>query len=300
MAACLAFGHADPVTVKPSTPPGTELVHFVAYNLHNYALKPSTEARSSPPKAEREIVSLIQILGQMKPDVLGVCEMGSEEDLLDLQQRLKSAGMDLPHREWVAGADSSRHLALLSRFPIIKRESKGELHYLMDETQLPVQRGLLDVTLSVSEHYQLRLVGLHLKSQRDTPEADQAMMRRQEAHTVRLHINSILETAPETNLLVYGDLNESKDQPGIRELKGPIGAPLALKDLALADSFGEKWTYYHEPADEYSRIDYALASASLAPEIRLKQSGIYGEKDWKDASDHRPLLVAILPIDQGK
>jgi endonuclease/exonuclease/phosphatase family metal-dependent hydrolase len=153
--------------------------------------------------------------------------------------------------------------------------------------------------VQINEHFQLRLLGLHLKSQREVEETDQALMRRQEAHLARCHIDEILTAEPQANLLIYGDCNEAKDQPGLREIKGVPGQPAALRELPLADEAGEKWTYHYEPADEYSRIDFAFVSPALLPEVRLKQSGIYPGHDWNEASDHRPLLVTLLPIDQG-
>lgn len=281
---------------SPAAPDKLAPIRIVSYNVRNYALRPIADPRAPrKPKGEREIAALLTILESLKPDILGLCEIGSEEDLKDLQQRLKNAGTDLPHSEYVNGVDRARHLALLSRYPIVKRDSQAELYYISDDTRLPMQRGMLDVTVQINADYHLRLLGLHLKSQRETTDAEQAMMRRQEAHLVRLRVDSILKNSPEENLLVYGDLNESRDQPGVREIKGALGSPRALRDLPLADASGEKWTYYYEPADEYSRIDFALASAGLMPEIRLKLSGIYGAEGWDVASDHRPLFIFLVP-----
>ncbi len=293
MAACLLGGG-----VAAETSPDAGLVRFVAYNLHNYALQPSLERNASPPKSEREILQMIKILAELKPDLLGVCEMGSEEDLGDLQRRLEAVGLPMPHREWVQGADPSRHLALLSRFPIIARQSRTDLRYPLDQVMRPIQRGILDVTVQIEPNYSLRLLGLHLKSRREVEDAEQALMRRHEAHLVRQHINEILNTDPATNLLVYGDCNESKEEPGLREIKGAPGQPNALRELSLADDAGEKWTYFYEPADEYSRIDFAFVSAELMPEIKMKHCGIYPGRDWNEASDHRPLFVSFHPVDQ--
>ena len=273
-------------------------MRFVAYNLHNYSLQLSTERNASPPKSEREILQMLKILAELKPDILGVCEMGREDDLTDLQRRLEAVGLALPHREWVQGADPSRHLALLSRFPIAARHSRTDLRYPLDQVMRPIQRGILDVTVQIAPNYSLRLLGLHLKSRREVEDAEQALMRRHEAHLVRQHVNEILDAAPGTNLLVYGDCNESKEEPGLREIKGAPGQPHALRELPLTDDAGEKWTYFYEPADEYSRIDFAFASAELMPEVNLKQSGIYPGRDWNEASDHRPLFVSLQPVDQ--
>ena len=65
----------------------------------------------------------------------------------------------------------------------------------------PFQRGILDATLQVTPDYQLRLIGIHLKSRREVEEGDQAVMRRHEAVLLREHVEAILEAAPHTNLL---------------------------------------------------------------------------------------------------
>jgi endonuclease/exonuclease/phosphatase family metal-dependent hydrolase len=298
MAACLAFGKEPPLTSKETAPETSEkAIRIVAYNVRNYRLQASGEKRGTAAKPEREIEALVKILQHLKPDVLGICEMGQRQDLADLQRRLKLAGIDLPHQEWVDGPDADRHLALLSRFPIAQRDSQTRLYYRLDTAQLPVQRGILDVTLAINPHYQLRMVGLHLKSQREVAEGDQALMRRNEAHVVRNYLDQVLQKQPLVNLLVYGDLNETKDQPGIRELKGAEASQGILRDIPLADEVGDRWTYFYEPADEYARIDYLLASAGVVHELRPRQSFIYRGSDWSMASDHRPLALTILPID---
>ncbi len=296
-AACLALLLVGNAAFGEDKPIGVQ-VKFVSYNLHNYILRPEAGS-STPAKSEREISRMVKILAELKPDIIGLEEMGTEEDLTDLQERLRAAGINLPEREWVGGPDPVRHVALLSRFPIASRNSRPSLTYQLDNAHLPMQRGLLDVTLQVEPGYQLRLIGLHLKSQREVEDADQALMRREEAHLARLHVEQILTTTPQTNLLLFGDLNESRDQPGVRELKGPIGQPTSLRELGLEDTNGARWTYYHEPSDTYSHIDYAMASPGLVPELRLKLSGVYGGRDWSEASDHRPIFLTLVPVEQN-
>ena len=175
-AACLALVGLTTVHADEATD-GVR-VKFVAYNLHNYMLQPNPEPRSSPPKPEREISRLVRILTELKPDVLGLEEIGTQEDLADLQSRLKAAGVDLPEKEWVQGPDPVRHVALLSKFPIVARNSRPNLTYTLDDAHLPMQRGILDVTVQLESTYQMRLVGLHLKSQREVEVTrNQALMR---------------------------------------------------------------------------------------------------------------------------
>jgi len=301
-AAFWLFGCAAPALAQgdPAAPAVPDL-RFTTYNLKNYlhTVRPPAEGSSERPKPIREQQAIVSILLKVKPDILGVCEMGSPEDLAHLQADLKAGGLDLPHLEHVQGDDPARHVALLGRFPIIARQPVTHLRYQLDESGFPVQRGFLDVTVAVSPSYTLRLIGTHLKSRRDVPEADQALMRRNEAHLMRQYIDGLLTAGPQTNLLVYGDFNDTRDQPGVKAIKGLTGSAAALTEIAAEDESGERWTYYYPEADEYSRIDFVLASAALLPEMRESQSFLYGGKDWIKASDHRPVTVVIHPDDNA-
>ncbi len=279
-------------------------VTFAAWNLRNYlhtVNAPATRApRDTKPKPAEEIGSVTAILIALRPDILGVCEMGGRDDLAALQQRLKDAGLDLPHSEWIEAADTNRHLALLSRYPIVARQPQTRLSYLLDESKLPVQRGFLDVTLQVTTDYQLRCIGTHLKSRRDVPEASETLMRRNEAHLLRQYVDGLLTAAPETNLLVYGDFNDTRDQPPVRAVPGARSSETYLTPVAPADDAGERWTYFFADNDTYSRIDFLFASKGLNPELDDKQCRIYSGPDWLKASDHRALTAIIKPLDKGR
>ena len=277
-------------------------IRFTAWNLKNYlhTVVPPPEGSTNRPKPPKEQQATVSILTQIRPDIIGVCEMGSPADLAHLQAALKAAGLDLPHTEHVQGDDPDRHLALLSRFPIASRQPVTQPRYLLDNSEFPVQRGFLDVSIAVTPNYTLRLVGAHLKSRRDVPEADQALMRRNEAHLLRQHLDTILTATPETNLLLYGDFNDTRDQPGVKAIKGLRGSTVAFTEIAAEDASGERWTYYYPEADEYSRIDFLLASPALLPEVRENQSFLYSGKDWIQASDHRPVTTVIHPDDAAK
>lgn len=248
----------------------------------------------SAPKPDDEKEAVVGIIAGRKPAIVGVVEMGTREDLADLQSRLKARGLDYPHVEWHEGLDPYRHVALLSRFPITDRQSRN-LPFDLNGQPQGVQRGVLDVTVDVSPTYRLRLVGLHLKSRRPVPEFDQAALRAKEAWHVRRYLDGILTEAPDTRLLVFGDFNDTKNTYPIRELLGPRNSPTRLVDALLTDSRGHRWTHYWRTADEYSRIDFILASQALLPEIDRAKSGIDDSPNWLDASDHRAIFVTITP-----
>ena len=103
----------------------------------------------------------------------------------------------------------------------------------------------------------------------------------------------ILEIDPQTNLLLFGDLNDAKNQYPIREIIGWKGLPNYMMDVWLRDSRGEHWTYYWKDADEYSRLDYFLVSPGLVKEVVLEKCGISDSPFWNEASDHRAIYAVI-------
>src|SRR4029453_9992579 len=97
------------------------------------------------------------------------------------------AGTDLPHTEYIVAGDEDRHLALLSRYPIVARESQTDLRFELNGREESVRRGILDVTLQVNADYRLRCVGVHLKSKLPVPQGE-ALIRRFEAQKLRQHL----------------------------------------------------------------------------------------------------------------
>jgi endonuclease/exonuclease/phosphatase family metal-dependent hydrolase len=278
----------------------SEEIVVASYNLQSYLFVEAREplAPNAAPKPEREIAAVVKILGQIRPDILGLIEIGDESMLDDLQQRLKRVGLDYSHREWVQGVDPQRHIGLLSKFPIVERNSRDDVWFELDNKILRMQRGILDVTVQVSPEYRLRLVGAHLKSRRAVPEYDQALMRAKEAWSLRQHLNQILAKDPKVNLLLFGDLNDTKNEFPVREIIGWKGLPSYMMDLSLRDTRGELWTYYWKDADEYSRIDYLLASPALVKEIVVEKCGISDSPFWNEASDHRAIYAVISATDK--
>lgn len=272
---------------------------FCSYNLENFSdAKPPTPASRYGVKAkpEKAIAALVGIIKEIQPDVLGMCEVGSPEKLAELQKRLADAGVNLPHSEFVAALDEDRHLALLSRFPIVARNSATDVRFELEGQQERVRRGFLDVTVEVNDGYRLRCVGAHLKSKLPIP-GGEAVVRRLEAQKLREHLDAIFEKAPETNLMCYGDFNDTKDQPMFHAVTGPRGTPGHLSDLWCRDQFGDRWTYYWNVGDQYSRIDYLMVSAGLWPEVNRASPTVYRSENWSEASDHRPIFASIRPVE---
>ena len=273
---------------------------FCSYNVRNYLGRDQASAeRRTKPKPEKEIEALIKVIGEINPDVLGVCEMGSLAAFEDFKARLEKAGLGYKDSEYVQADDEDRHLALVSRFPIVHRDSAAKVRYALNGTQQSVKRGFLDVTVQVTPGYALRCVGAHLKSKLPTPEGE-ALIRRHEAAKLREHLDAILTENPAVNLLCYGDFNDAKNQPMFSEISGARGTPGHMTDIPARDAQGDRWTYHWPVADEYSRIDYLFASPGLLPEVKRDTATVYRSEFWELASDHRAVFITITPVEKRR
>jgi endonuclease/exonuclease/phosphatase family metal-dependent hydrolase len=271
---------------------------FAGYNVENYAplVIPGQTQTGRPGKSAEAARAVVQIVQEISPDLLGVCEMGSVPQFEEFRKRLADAGLGYRDFEFVDGPDPDRHLALASRFPIIARHSLADLPCEAGNAiRRKVRRGILDVTVQVNPAFKLRILGVHLKSKRFTPEGSPDLERREEAHLLRKHIDQIQAADPTMPLLVFGDFNDTKAQPTLHEVTGLRGTPGSLTALALADREGDHWTYYWKMEDVYQRIDYLLVNRILAPLVVHAGCGIYRSPLWNVASDHRPVFAAFHP-----
>jgi endonuclease/exonuclease/phosphatase family metal-dependent hydrolase len=255
-------------------------VRFLAYNLKNYLTMRRYIAGEAvyKEKPRNEVDALIEIISAANPDILGVCEIGKYADLTDLQNRLATAGVNLPHAHRVHGSDPTRALALLSRYPIVKTNSPKQTDYIIEGMPFSISRGILDATVELPSRT-IRLLGVHFKSKRPSQEADQALMRRNESLLMRQHIKDIMASEPETQLLAYGDFNDTKNSKSVSSMRGRSNSNSHMKIIELLDI--------------YSRIDFVMTNPKLAPHINKKESKLLDPKNWEVASDHRPMLVII-------
>lgn len=268
-----------------------EAVKFAHYNLRNYT--PLIEpGQSKPGKTEEATAAVHEIIAKIGPDILGVCEMGPARQFEEFRKRLAASGLEYPNVEFVEAVDTDRHLALLTRYPIIARQSLTDLPFEINGSRQKMRRGILDVTLAISDEIQLRVLGVHLKSKLASPEGEE-LVRRQEAHLLRKRVEEIVANDPTVYLLVFGDFNDTKDQAAIQAVAGARGAVDALLPLRLADDQGDRWTFHWPEGDVYSRIDFILANRRLSQAVHHSGCYVYRSPDWEKASDHRPVVATF-------
>lgn len=305
-APAVAVAAAPVATPKPEAPPVVTpavaaepaeegSVRFIAYNVENWlTMDRYVDGKSlkGSPKPEKEKLAIAELLADAKPDILGISEIGDEEDVKDLQSYLEKAGHPMPHAHLNRGADPTRSLVLISRFPIGKTVLRDNLTYSSKGREYAMQRGILDASVETPAGA-FRFLGLHLKSKRETDDGDQEDMRRNEGHLLRREIDKILSEDPDARLVVYGDLNDTRQSPTVRTIHGGGKNPKSLLMIALKDSRGHYWTHHWEFQDVYSRIDYVMVSSALRNSIDWDRCKVMDGDAVAAASDHRPLLVIL-------
>ena len=273
-------------------------IRIASYNVENYLnmarrVGGRIVQNAGKPLAEKQAV--VRMVGSIHPDVLGLMEIGEPRQLEDLKKRLAESGMDYPYAEYLRGSDTSRHVALLSRFPIVERHSVGDLPLRVGGVTLHSPRGFLDVTVEPSPGYRLRILCVHLKAKLEVAEYSENDLREAESRELRRYVRDILRTDPSTRLILTGDFNDTKNEKAIWQITGKPDWPDSLKALPLSDDRGEFWTEYWSAADIYSRIDYIMVAKRLEPEIDPAQSGIARPGFWNEASDHCPVYLSLKP-----
>src|SRR6266436_2720969 len=120
------------------------------YNLNNYLVSGS---ESRPAKSPESRAKIRQNLRSLNADVVALQEMGSEQDLGELRQGLQAEGANYPYWEWVPGADTNIHVAVISRFPIVARRPHTNESFLLYGRRFRVSRGFLEADIQVSPAY---------------------------------------------------------------------------------------------------------------------------------------------------
>ena len=282
----------EPLAALSPAPSG-EGMRFAAYNVLNWLVMDryiDRKLERSTPKPEEEKAAVIRLLAAHSPDVIGLCEIGTAADLEEIRERLKNAGLDLPHSHYTAGTDSVRRLGLLSKFPVIATSKPADREFRLNGQTYGIGRGILDATIE-ARGKSYRFLGVHLKSKRPIPEADQEEIRVNEARLLRRHVDAILAKDPDARLIVYGDFNDTRPTRTIKTITGTYNSPGYLTALPAKDSRGNAWTHHWVPHDIYSRIDFVTVTKPLRSELDFQNSYIIDDPGWENASDHRAILA---------
>ena len=274
-------------TVKPVT--------ICSYNVRNF-LDPDSNFKESKSAEERAVC--LKALAAINADILALIEVGGESAVRQIQAGLDTFGVHYPFHTLVQGGDKVRHIVIFSKIKPKKVEHKTDDFYELRGKSVPIQRGFANCLFAWPNGYQLRLIVAHLKSKLFNT-LGQSDMRRYEARHLRYLVNDMILNDPARNLLVMGDFNDNPNSAPLNALfsrrRNPDGQ---LFDLRPLDAQGFAWTHFWAEEDTYARIDYILANQSVLPEVDFNHTTIVQLHPPLAASDHRPVLVTILPQDK--
>jgi endonuclease/exonuclease/phosphatase family metal-dependent hydrolase len=267
----------------------------MSYNVQNWLTMERRQGDDSVkelPKPDEEKKQVVQLIAAHKPDVIGLLEIGTAEDLAEIQERLKVTGWPMPFLYYTGGSDPVRHQGILSRYRILETVKPKETQFQIRGASYEMNRGILDATIEGGGH-RYRFIGVHLKSKREVRDVDEEEMRVHEARLLRRHVDAIIAADEQARLVVYGDFNDTRKSMAWTTVTGNYGSSVYLTAIPAKDSRGESWTHYWDYQDIYSRIDFISVSQALKREVDFAKSYIVEDAGWNRGSDHRA-LVAIF------
>lgn len=278
-----------------------ENFRVATYNVENYLDAPTQTRHAKSAEAKAKVKESILAL---KPDVIALQEIGALSALEELRASLKSGGLDFPYWEHVSGYDTNVHVAVLSKFPFAARHPHTNDDFLLNGRRFRVSRGFAEVEIQVNTNFSFALITAHLKSKRPIPAADESEVRLEEAKILREKIDDRLSQNPNLNLIVLGDLNDTKDAASTKAVIGR--GKFKLVDTRPAERNGDTpaglhtsnernvtWTHFYPKEDLYSRIDYILLSPAMNRHWLSTETYVLSIPNWGIASDHRPLVATF-------
>jgi endonuclease/exonuclease/phosphatase family metal-dependent hydrolase len=285
-----------------------ETFRVATFNVQNYL---ESAIGTRPAKTEVMKAKIRESIRATKADVIALQEIGGTNALLELRDSLKREGSDYPHWEHVRAWDTNIHVAVLSRLPIVARRPHTNDSFLLFGKRHFVKRGFAEVEIQVNDKYRFTLLTAHLKSKLTVWDADEQELRDEEATLLREKVESILHQNPDANLIVAGDLNDTRDSKPVRTIMA-AGRKHALFDTRPAEQNGDDqpnnnprypapqitWTHFFGKEDSYRRIDYILLSKGMTREWIIGETFIVRVSNWGMGSDHRPIVATFIAVNQ--
>ncbi len=271
-----------PATGKP--------VRFLMLNTENYFV--AGERQRSPytyqPKSKEACEAVADVIASVKPEIVGLVEIGGPLALADLRRRLAARGLAYSYFRVLTREGEDRALALLSRHPIVHDDSRANQPLLDNERSRPMLRGILDVTVKLKDGRMFRVIGAHLKSRVTDDPAKARNLRSREATTIAMRVRDIARSQPRMPVVVYGDWNDGPSDSSLGVLTEGVSRNSALTRLTPADSNGEKWTLFYKGDRTYYTFDQVYVNSVLKKRMGGKsKQGVVNHPSAGKASDHR-------------
>lgn len=286
-----------------------KMVH-IKYGLP-FELTDEQRAQWSGPFREAKFLeaskAVAKVIVSLDAEVIGLTEVGNEQDIETLMAALRAEGLDYPYHRVCKSIDTytGQHVALLSKRPILDfwEQIPGQEFYTPEPDDPEVERSA-QVTKGLyakvgDETLALNLFLVHLRSERGGHGSDEE--RAAQASIVRRHSLKPLQAGE--HVVIMGDLNDRRGQPALMRIRGRHDIFEDLVQTGLPKYFprnkhGTRWTYSY--LGERQQIDHILISRSL--EESAHPNGVrpsvhpvlerLGDSEHK-ASDHRALVLEL-------
>jgi len=277
-------------------------ITLATYNLEFYVDQPTL---GTAPKSAEARGLVRESIRRVNPDVIALEEVGSLSAFQELVAGLKGEKIDFPFTEYIQAADTNLHLALMSKLPIIARRPHTNENFLFEGRRHHVLRGFAEIDVIAGRNQRVTLISAHLKSKRQSFEADQQGLREEEAAVLRERIDDFFRREPNSKLIVLGDFNDDISSRTVRTILGK--GRTKLFDPRPAERNGDSlpnpnsryeprrifWTHYFAKEESYHRIDYVFVSSNLRSTVDEYESYVLAMPNWGAASDHRPVCVRL-------
>jgi endonuclease/exonuclease/phosphatase family metal-dependent hydrolase len=293
----------------------------MTWNVENL-FRPEPQAQEvERERYQQKLGLLADVIGRLDPDVVGLQEVGGEDELGDLQGALDGG---YPHRAASTFQDGRGiRVAFLSKHSVKEREHIVEfpegpaldVHDLSaDGGSEPIDRmgrGALRLRVT-KDGLTVDLIACHLKSKllsfprsggktsfvpRDEGERAQvagiALMRRMaEAVTLRIRANGLLGSDESVPLLVLGDLNDVPEAQTSLIFTGPPGSEIGTPGFGQPDRGDDVRLFNLAPCipleRRYSRIERGRPELidQILVSVELFPTGDDGERRLPEADSH--------------
>lgn len=272
-----------------------EPVRFLMYNVKDYFVEKdpprAAHTRRLKPRAQKEAVA--QVIASVKPDIIGLVEIGGKAALDDLAERLAARGLEYPYRMALERMGENRALAILSHYPIVADHSVANCK-LAGQSNSSMLRGILDVVVELPDKRRFCIMGAHLKSQVSDMPSAAAARRAREARTLAAHIAAATKSRRGMPILVYGDWNDNPNADTLSVLTHGMTKESSLRRLTPQDENGEQWTIYYKDGCIYNTFDQIYVNPVLSTRIgRKSKMGITPQPSGFTPSDHRAVWCDI-------
>ncbi len=258
-------------------------VKLTTYNVENLFDKVDDPNKDDgPPKREKELKALAEILKQNNSDIVALQEVENKEAL---QELLGIAGLKDKYNIIVGKSDNrgiAAALLISKKFPI----KKVNIH----ENDTTFKRPPVEAIVELAPGFNVKIFSVHLKSKRGGAESD--IQRQKEAA-------KLIEYAKKDNMptILMGDFNDSPDSATISTIKNAN-----FTDTRNLDNLSKETNlpthYSNNPKYGAHILDYIFLNDKAKEKLNVVQgsfdiTGKYDNPLATVASDHRAVSIKL-------